>query len=339
MTAVTDLADLLVEMVDVPSVTGDEAPFARLVAGHLREAGYDVRRQEAASGRENLLATRGTPRVLFSTHLDTVPPHLPARREGDRVFGRGACDPKGPLAAMFEASRRLTGRAAEEAGFLLVVGEEVDHCGARAATRLLMEGKAPEAILLGEPTENRMARAQKGVLRLVVRATGKAGHSGYPEIGPSAIDRLVDALALLRKTDWPADPQRGATTLNVGVIRGGVAANVIAPAAEAELLFRLVGEPGVVLDRLSTLLGGSFEAHVVSSHPPLDLPVLEGFPATVVSFHSDASILQEIAPVYLMGPGDIRVAHSDQERISLDDVRRGADLYERAALQILEGNR
>jgi acetylornithine deacetylase len=118
-----------------------------------------------------------------------------------------------------------------------------------------------------------MARAQKGILRARIRTTGRAGHSGYPEIGPSAIDRLVEALVGLRRSSWPVDPKRGLTTLNVGVIRGGVAANVIAPSAVAELVFRLVGKPDSVLGRLVTLLGHAFETEVISSHPPLDLPV------------------------------------------------------------------
>jgi acetylornithine deacetylase len=286
--------------------------------------------------RWNLLATRSgrAPRLVFSTHVDTVPPMLEVRRDGEVIYGRGACDTKGGLLAMAEAAERLIARGLDEIGFLLVVGEEVDHIGARCAQALEVR---PQRIILCEPTRNRVIAAQKGMAKLKLHACGVAAHSAYPERGDSALHRLIDAMHDALHADWPQDELLGPTTLNIGQMSGGVAANVFAPEASADVLIRLVSEPAGVLSQLRELC----EAHRVVMEPLVDnAPVFfsppPGFETGTVSFNTDASYLAPLGPVWLVGPGDIEVAHTDHEHITLSDIKAGIDLYERLGALVLQ---
>jgi acetylornithine deacetylase len=268
---------------------------------------------------------------LFSTHIDTVPPHISPRRDGDRLFGRGACDAKGPLVAMLAAADRLRRQGADGIGFLLVVGEEVDHGGAIVAGRDYhdLAEHAPR-ILLGEPTCARVVAAQKGLLKAKVRAVGRAGHSAFPDRGKSAIHLLLDGLERIRNEPWPVDPVLGPTTLNVGTIGGGVAANVFAPEAEAVIVFRLVSPWAPVLVRLRAL-AGDLLVEAESQNDPVRFEPPAGETTSVIPFNTDATYLAPLGPVWLAGPGAIEVAHSADEHTSREELQLGIELYVRLA--------
>jgi acetylornithine deacetylase len=332
-----DELDLLEKLVACRSTTGQEGDYARAAAEILRELGFATELREAAPSRPNLVARDGSARlsVVFSTHLDTVPPHLPPRREGDRLYGRGACDAKGPFVSMVSAARRLRAKGATGIGFLLLVGEEVDHGGAIVAGRDYKDLAADRPrILLGEPTSALVVRGQKGILKVTLKAAGKAAHSAFPDRGASAVHALLDALERVRQEPWPVDPLLGATTVNVGQISGGVAANVLAPAAEAVLLFRLVSPVAPVLERLRALAPG-IAVEATSSNDPLRFETPEGEPTSVVPFNTDAAYLAPIGEVWLGGPGAIEVAHSVDEHTTRSELDAGTALYLRLAERAL----
>lgn len=332
-----DPFDVLERLIAIPSTSGQEGPYARAVAGWLRDdEGWTVDLLDVAPDRPNLLATVDPkPRVVLCTHLDVVPPHLGPRRDGDRMWGRGSADTKGPLVAMVEAARRLRAEQAPVA-LLLVVGEEVDHCGAISAAKRLDLGRP--RIIIGEPTSNRVAVAQKGVLKARLVASGKAAHSAFPDRGTSAVHLLLDHLAALRAEPWPLHPVLGPTTLNVGTIQGGVAANVFAPAAQAVVVVRLVSPAEAVLRRFRELAPPGVEVVVESMNDPVmfeDPP--PGAAVCTIPFNSDASFLAPLGPVWLGGPGAIEVAHSDEEHIDRADLEAGVELYLRLARAALGG--
>jgi acetylornithine deacetylase len=318
----------LCRYVDIDSTSGHEADFLRQLEDDLAARGYTLERQPLTADRWNLLALpRGAPRLLFSTHVDTVPPWLPARLEDGLVWGRGACDTKGGLVAMLEAADRLD-PARQWVGFLLVVGEEVDHAGARLARELDVR---PEAIVLCEPTTGHLVAGQKGILKLTLHSAGEAAHSAFPDLGRDALAPLLDTLERLRRAAHPSDPVLGPTTLNIGVLQAGVAANITPPSARAELLYRAVSPTNELLAQVRALCHPAVELTVQTSNPPLHLPTVPGFPTEVIAFNTDAWYLQQLAPVYLTGPGDIRVAHADGEHILVADLVRGVDDYVRLA--------
>lgn len=330
-----DVLELLREMIDTPSTTGDEAGIAAILERELERDGYRVTRQEVLPGRDNLLAVRDgeTPRLFFSTHIDTVPPFLPYRREGDTIFGRGACDTKGGIVAMLEAGRRLRAKGASGFGFLFVVGEEVDHSGAKAAAKLPISTRD---IVLCEPTVCRVIAAQKGVVKVRLDAEGRAAHSGFPHRGVSAVDRLLATLETLRHLDWPRHDVLGETFFNVGLISGGVAANVLAPAASAELMFRTVGPTKEILAAIDASLVDGVRRTVLTENGPelFDLP--DGYETGVANFNTDASFLKSLGRILLVGPGDIEVAHSSNEHITVEQIALGIDLYERLGAELLD---
>lgn len=328
----SDSFDLLSELVAIPSETGDEGPYTHRVAELLRAEGYTVDLPEVVPGRPNLIARPALgppPAIYFSTHLDVVPPHIEPRLEGDALYGRGTADTKGPLVAMLEAARTLSAEGIA-AGFLLVIGEEVDHIGAIHAAQTLDLGGA--RILLGEPTHCRVVKAQKGLLKIRFVAEGQAAHSAFPDQGVSAIHRLLDLLEALRSEPWPDDPELGETTLNVGLIEGGVAANVFAPAASAVVLFRLCAPVDAIQARIDELLAevrfeGAVGQELISRNDPQRLDPPAGFETCVIPFNSDASYLAPLGPVWLCGPGAIEIAHSEREHITRDQLQRGVETY------------
>ncbi len=334
MTDSTDLVDTLTRWLEIDSTTGREADYLECLESHLDQLDFTCRRQSIEEGRWNLLAHASpAPSVLFSTHVDTVPPHLPVRVDGETIYGRGACDTKGGLLAMVEAARRLRQSGVDDVGFLLVVGEEVDHRGAIESRALDLN---PDRIILCEPTRNRVVSGQKGMLRIEVTARGEAGHSAFPESGTSAIHRLLEMLQTLRHHDWPEDDLLGQTTLNIGTISGGVAANVFAPSAEADALFRTVSSADDLLDHIREFKGEGIEIDPVASNDPVHFDPPEDVVTCTVPFNTDAPYLGDHGPIWLIGPGDIRVAHSENEHIELASIERGIDLYESLARRSLE---
>jgi acetylornithine deacetylase len=329
----------LVRWLEVDSTSGREGAFLEVLERDLRAEGFEVARLPVpgVADRWNLTARWGdaTPKLWFCTHVDTVPPFLPVRVEEGRVYGRGACDTKGVLLAMVEALVRL--RAADaalaaRAGLLMVIGEETDHGGAAAIRDM---GLAASRFVLGEPTQNAVAVGQRGILKARLTARGVAGHSAFPEQGASAIDALLEALARVRAVAWPVDEALGATSVNIGLIEGGVAANVFAPSAQAVLMVRVVSSCAQVEALLRGCLGPDCALEVLSQAEPQRFAADHGEASCVLAFNSDAAWLRPLAPVWLGGPGDIRCAHATHEHIVWAEWAEGVALYERLARRAL----
>lgn len=325
----TDPVELAERLVNVASPSGEEHGVARFVASHLAELGYQVELFDAAPGRPNVLATtEHPPRVVLSTHLDTVPPYLPARVADGVLYGRGACDAKGIMAAQIAAAERLRSEGVHDIGLLFVVDEELGSLGARRANA---HPRAAECrwLIDGEPTDNRLAAGSKGSLRLTLRASGVAAHSAYPEQGRSAIDALLDALAHVRRVDWPSDPFFGETTVNIGVIAGGTRPNVVAGEAHADLQIRLATDVAPVQTLLARAVGDRAAIETLTAVPPLRLATVPGFETCVVRFTTDIPHLTRWGTPLLLGPGSILDAHTAQERVALAALHAGVDAYVR----------
>jgi acetylornithine deacetylase len=334
-----DVVTLTSELVAIPSLTGEEGSVVEWVARWLAARDWAVVRQEVTPGRCNILATRGHHRssqrtgwVTLSTHLDTVPPHIPPRIENGRVYGRGACDAKGIAAAMLVAADRLVSRDESRIALLFVVGEEQGSDGALAANTL---DNASRYLINGEPTEGRLASAAKGSLRVTVRAEGREAHSAYPTLGRSAIETLIGRLAVLPGVRLPSDPVLGPTTINIGTIHGGTAANVIAGQARAELMIRVVGEVDAVKSALDTWAAGVVQLEYGAFIPAQHFDTLSGFETGPVAYTSDIPLLDRWGTPFLFGPGSIHLAHTPHESIGVDELHASVDTYERLVQALL----
>jgi acetylornithine deacetylase len=328
-----DVLELTRALVALETPTGSEGPATDLLAETLGHAGYRIIRQPVTAGRHNLYAYREPPSLVFSTHLDTVPPYVPLAEDADTIHGRGSCDAKGLAAAMVSAAERLADRGERRIGLLFLVGEENGSDGAHAAEELVPKGRF---LINGEPTENRLSVGQKGSLRVDLTASGRAAHSAYPDEGVSAIAALLDTIERIRRLPLPHDPLLGPSTVNLGLINGGVAPNVIPPAAAAQLLVRTVEPTDGLKGAIRELL-----APGVSVDFPVEMPFYKGGAApagwdtTVVSYASDLPFLASWGESYQLGPGSIRVAHTSHEHIRKADLLKGVDLYARLASDLL----
>ena len=332
-----DVFTLARQLIDIPSISGEEAGLARFLADYLAALGYRVALADAAPGRPNLFATTGAePRVVLCTHLDTVPPFIGSHDDGESISGRGACDSKGILAAQIAAAERLRADGLAEVGLLYVVDEEMGSLGARAANA---HPRARECryVVVGEPTDNKLAVGCKGSLRLALRTSGTGGHSAYPERGTSAIDALLPVLTDLRGVSWPVDSFFGDTTVNIGVVAGGTRSNVLATDARADLHFRLVTDVEAVRQPLEETVAGRAEIEYLSVTPPVRLMALPGFEQCVVGFTTDTAHLGHWGTPLLLGPGSILEAHTAHERIAKAELSRGVDLYVRLVRSLLAG--
>lgn len=333
MTDSDDVVELAVRMMEIDSTSGREGPLVDWLAAYLDAAGWRVRRIPVSPGRDDLfVACSDAPLVTFSTHLDTVPPFIPPRLEGDRLWGRGACDAKGIAAAMIAAADRLRAREFGVA-LLFVVGEEVTHDGAIAANGFPTTSRV---LINGEPTESTLALGTKGAMRFTLRTRGRAAHSAYPHLGRSAISELVRLLCELETLDLPRDAQLGDTTINIGSIEGGVADNVVAPAAEARLMARLV-TPASELEQLLRAWAGpraEFERGVTVELARLG--TLDGFHTSVAAYATDIPKLGAWGTPYLFGPGSIHLAHRDDEHVGVPELRAAVHAYETIATRALE---
>ncbi len=328
--------DTFLDWLRIDSTSGQEGAFLEALEAAFVADGYTAERQYVEADRWNLLLTTSArPRVLFSTHVDTVPPFIPPRVEDGVVYARGACDTKGGIVAMAEAGKRLRQAGHTDVGYLFVVGEEVDHCGAKASMTLKVDA---EQIILCEPTQNCVVSAQKGMVKLELRAEGIAGHSAFLDRGVSAVDKLLTVLERIRTHTWPTDSLLGPTTINVGVIEGGVAANVFAPSARAELLIRAVSPVEPMMTTLRELAGDLCTITFPASNDPVFFTPPRDVKTMIVPFNTDATYLTALAPVWLVGPGDIQTAHSDHEHIRIQDLDVGIQLYVELALRVLNKN-
>jgi len=323
--------ELTRRLISIPSISGDEKAVAEFLADYLRAAGFDVQLQEAEDDRPNVYARRGEPHVVLSTHTDTVPPYVEFRQDEDFIYGRGACDTKGIIAAMLKAAEALIEASVTGFGMLFVVGEEAGSIGARQANKIPNQSRY---LINGEPTESKLALGSKGALRAILRARGRAAHSAYPEKGKSAINKLLDVLTDLRQVDWPRDEALGATTMNIGMIKGGVAANVIPPDAEAELMFRVVTNNESLKRVIETVAGTRVEVEYTFACDPVFTEEIDGFETTVVAFTTDIPALTNWGKPLLFGPGSILDAHTPGERISKAEVAAAVETYKEMVLSL-----
>jgi acetylornithine deacetylase len=330
-----NLFELTRQLIDIPSVSGEEREVGDFLASHLEGLGYAVELQEVEGGRANVIATtRARPRVVFSTHMDTVPPYIASREDGEYVHGRGSCDAKGIAAAQIFAAEALRAAGVAEVGLLFTVDEEMGSLGARAANRHPLAPRC-EYLVNGEPTGNRLASGSKGSLRVRLEAAGRAAHSAYPEEGDSAIEKLLDVLADVRAAAWPRDEFFGETTCNIGTLRGGARPNVIPAEAEAELQIRLVTPSAEVKKILEEAVAGRARVEYMSTAEPVRLHAVEGFAPEVVRFTTDIPYLQGWGTPLLLGPGSILDAHTPHERVSKRELQEAVGLYTRLARTLL----
>jgi acetylornithine deacetylase len=324
-TPAVDIVALTRSLVDIDSTTGVEGAACRWLADYLRTRGYVVTEQPVDDARFNIMAmpSAAAGAVVLSTHIDCVPPFFPSRVEADRLYGRGACDAKGILAAQVAAVDRLRHEGESRVGLVFVVGEERGSDGARAANRL---ANGSRFLVNGEPTESRLGVATRGVLRLRLRASGRAAHSSFPQLGESAIDKLIDALVALRSIALPADPVLGTTHYTIGVIAGGVAPNVVSPSAEAEVMFRTVSDGAEVRRAIAAIESRVIVEHVLEV-PPVKMATVPGFDTAVFPFTTDIPFLDAWGTPLLFGPGSIHAAHTADEWVSMRELVAAADRY------------
>lgn len=328
-----DPVALAVPLIDIDSTTGREGEAGAWLAAFLRDQGFSVTEQPVDGARFNVLATLGPPSVVLSTHFDCVPPFFPSRVEGDRLHGRGSCDAKGILAAQVAAVDALRRQGETRVGLLFVVGEERGSDGAKIAN-LFNAGSVCRFLVNGEPTDNRLGAATRGILRLKLRASGRAAHSSFPELGDSAIDKLLDALMALREVPLPADPTLGRTHYSIGLIAGGVAPNVISPSAEAEVMFRTVGDAREVRRAIQPLERMVAIEHVLDV-PPVRLTTVPGFETAVFPYTTDIPFLAQWGEPLLFGPGSVHAAHTANEYVSIADLHAAVRHYVTIARELL----
>jgi len=329
-----DAIALTRQLVDIESITGNEVAVGEFLFRELCRLGYQTKKMPVEGERANVYATSPGglhPSVVFSTHMDTVPPFIRSSEDATRIFGRGSCDAKGIIAAQIAAAERLR-KQGIYVGLLFVVGEERDSLGAKvaneyAANELAKGTQACKYLINGEPTENRIALASKGTLRVEVTATGRMAHSAYPELGESAIDKLIPALTRLRAMPLPSDPEIGPCTLNIGLIEGGRAPNVIPDYAHADLLYRLVGPSQDLRGQIVEAAGNEVKVEFPLELPFLRLRTVDGLPRMIAAFTTDIPKLTNWGEPLLIGPGSIHVAHTDGEFIDKQQLADAIDLY------------
>src|SRR2546423_3172560 len=330
----TDVVSLAAELLAIQSTTGSEAAVVDFVSRWLVARGWNVTLREVSRGRANIWGSRSSNDggVTFSTHLDTVPPFVPPRLEGTRLFGRGSSDAKGIAASMLVAADKLVGAGEKRVNVLFVVGEEKGSDGARAANNLNPRSRF---LINGEPTESKLASGAKGSLRATIRTRGREADSAYPHLGQSAIEPMLELLPTLRNLPLPSDPLLGQTTVNIGTIRGGTEANVIPAHAEAEIMFRLVSDVEPIKKMVLDWAKGRADVEFGSHIPAQRFATVPGFETGPVAYTSDIPLLSNWGKPLLFGPGSIHVAHTPDEFIHSDDLRQSVDTYERLAETLL----
>lgn len=344
-----DPVQLTRRMVDIESVTFNEGAMGAFLSEFLGERGFQVERMPVAQiapnpsagvSRDKLSAERFNvyagigerPDIVFSTHMDTVPPFLPSSEDDTFIYGRGSCDAKGIIAAQIAAAERLR-EGGVKVGLLFLVGEERDSAGARVAN---LQPKGSRYLINGEPTDNRLALASKGALRAEIRARGKMAHSAYPELGESAIDKLVHALDRLLEIPLPVTEDVGPSTLNIGVVEGGHAPNVIADAAHALVLVRLVGPSEETRRRITEAVDGLAEVEFTLEIPFIRMKKVEGLETMVAAFTTDVPALSNWGEPLLLGPGSIHVAHTPHERLAKSELHQAVELYTEVASKLVK---
>ena len=322
-----DVLKLTRELIDIPSVTGEEFQIGTSLAELLNRQGFHVDLQEISPERANIIATtEAKPRIVLSTHMDTVPPFIASSEDDEFIYGRGACDAKGIIAAQIAAAEKLRADGFKEIGLLFTVDEEVTSGGAKVANNHPLAASC-EYLINGEPTDNRIAIGTKGSVQAIIRAEGRAAHSAYPEQGESAIETLLNVLEDVRAIDWPRDNIFAETTCNIGVISGGTRANVIPDQAEATIQIRLAVASAEVVTLLEEAIAGRASIDYKSNHDPLRLLTVDGFDTMLARFTTDIPYLSNWGRALLIGPGSILDAHTAGEKVRKSDLLRAVNLY------------
>ncbi|HEY4362248.1 MAG TPA: M20/M25/M40 family metallo-hydrolase [Bryobacteraceae bacterium] len=334
---IVNVFELTRALIDIDSVTPNEEAVGVYLAGHLsriaERTGGRVERIEVEPHRYNVLATWDQPVVTLSTHMDTVPPFYGSREDDEFIWGRGACDTKGIIASMIHAVEGLLAEGVRGVALLFVVGEERNSAGALAAAK---DNRGSRFIINGEPTENKLALGSKGALRFEITASGRMAHSAYPQLGESAIEKLLDALERIRKIKLAHDPILGASTLNIGTIKGGRAPNVIPDHAQAEIFLRLVDDGNAFRADVKKAVEGLAEAREVLCIPAVHLGSLPGFETSVVSYTTDIPAFADAwGQPFLFGPGSIHHAHTDAERIPKAEIVAAIEIYKQIVRQLI----
>ena len=329
---------------NIPSVSGEEEAVGYWLRDHLLSLGWKVEIQPVGEPRTGVSALRqnnviaylnDTPRVWFSTHMDTVTPFIPPTEDAEKIYGRGACDAKGIIAAQITAAERLRAAGIEDIGLLFLVEEERTSAGAKSANEHPLAARC-EYMINGEPTDLDLAIGSKGTFRLKIKTAGKAAHSAYPEQGESAIEKLIDILNDVRNTKFPEDEFFGETTVNFGTIEGGVALNVIPPHAEAGLAVRLTTKREPIQKALESVIRERGEIEVLSCSEPVKMLAVDGFDQKVVRFTTDIPYLTNWGQPLLLGPGSILVAHTKDEFVLKADLVKAAEIYVSLARKLLD---
>jgi acetylornithine deacetylase len=316
------------KLIRIQSLSGKEKPMYDELSSYFKKRGYKVFSIPTSPTRVNLFAYKQPPTVVLCSHMDTVPPYVSLKETPTTLYGRGACDTKSIIATQLTAAERLNN---DRIGFLYVVGEEVDHCGVVDSERFLKKKlKGCKAIIVGEPTENKLATATKGIVKVKLNVKGKAAHSAYPALGVSAVHPLIEALARIQNLSFPVDRQLGKSTLNVGLIKGGVAANVFAPSASADILVRTTVKSERILKKIKKVCKKNIKLTVDSINDPIQLDTVPGFSTSIVSFNTDLPYMKGLSKkLFLLGPGSILHAHRPDERILKKEIVKGVRLYEK----------
>jgi acetylornithine deacetylase len=330
-----DLFELTKCLVNMASVTGHEKACGEFVKGYLGQLGFKAELMPVSRDRSNVYATLGKPDVVLSTHLDTVPPFFPAHEDADHIYGRGSCDAKGILAAQLTAAEKLKNEGVEGIALLFLVGEETVSDGAREAN---LHPQGSRYIINGEPTDNKLVIGCKGNLRVDLRARGKMAHSAYPHLGTNAIDKLLDVLTDLRKIQLPASPALGPSTMNIGVLTGGRAANVVPDEATAQVMIRTVESSEPLRRQITEIIADRCEFLFVRDTPVLMMEQIGGYEADVVAFTTDLPSLSNWGRPLLLGPGSITTAHTERECVRKTDLVQAAELYYRLVKDLKSRN-
>lgn len=322
-----NLFQLTKQLMEIPSVSGNEEAIGFFLRDHLQSTGWNVQLQKVSDDQNNVIATlNDTPRVWLSTHMDTVPPFIPPTEDNEKIYGRGACDAKGIIAAQITAAEKLRQQGIEDIGLLYTVEEERASTGAKAANLHPLAARC-EFMINGEPTDNDLAIGSKGTFRLNIKTKGKAAHSAYPEEGDSAIEKLLDILDDIRHTKFPNDEFFGETTVNIGTIDGGTALNVIPAAAEAGLAIRLTTKKQPIEDALRKIVRDRGEIEILSFSEPVRMLEVDGFQKKVVRFTTDIPHIPNWGRPLLIGPGSILVAHTKDEFVLKRDLEAASTNY------------
>ncbi len=326
-----ELFELLKALIDIPSPSGKEHIISDFLEDFLKDMGLEIYLQDVGSGRKNIFAYKGEPLIVLSTHTDVVSPHIGYSEDDEFIYGRGACDAKGVLACQIKSIERLIEAGEDDIGLLFVVGEEYGSDGARKAAEI---PNRCVYLICGEPTENRLASCTKGALRFELIARGRAAHSAYPEEGDSAIEKLINICHDLLKLRLPSEDRFGLTTLNIGVVKGGTHSNVIPALAKAEVMIRTATDSNSIKRCIESVVKDRAEIEYHFETEPVSLMTMPGFEHAKMSYTTDIPLLKNWGLPLLIGPGSPLSAHSDNERVSKDQLKKGVELYTRLIMEL-----